>query len=277
MRELDIHNPFGAPVYWEDTVSSTMDIARRFAQGDEPSGTVIAAGFQEAGRGRMPERSWLTERDQALLFTILLRYPQPPLPRALTLRAGLAVSLGLEDFVFDQGRYFKNRVMIKWPNDIWLGDKKAAGILCESDGRNVLIGVGINFFQTAFPPDLSQATSIALNLERPSKILKDALPETPDEELQGEDRFTLLEHILERLAEEFSRTGDEWRRQVEQRLYKRGWTVEFVPGAPNTADPVEGKIQGIGEDGELLFIPSGEAEARAYFTGELPHRGLHRA
>ena len=72
MRLLDIKNPFGAPVYHEETVSSTFDAARILAGKSEAHGTVIAADFQEAGRGRQ-NRSWAADRGKNLMFTILLR------------------------------------------------------------------------------------------------------------------------------------------------------------------------------------------------------------
>ena len=50
MQQLAINNPFNAPVYHEETVSSTMDISRKLAVDGEPHGTVIAADFQEAGK-----------------------------------------------------------------------------------------------------------------------------------------------------------------------------------------------------------------------------------
>ena len=56
MKVLDLKNPFGAPVYHEETVSSTFDIARILAGKNEIHGTVITTDFQEAGRNM--ERYW---------------------------------------------------------------------------------------------------------------------------------------------------------------------------------------------------------------------------
>ncbi|MDR3146361.1 MAG: biotin--[acetyl-CoA-carboxylase] ligase, partial [Treponema sp.] len=61
MKTLAIANPFGAPVYHRERVSSTMDEARILAAAGEAGGTVIAADFQEAGRGRTRGRTWTAD------------------------------------------------------------------------------------------------------------------------------------------------------------------------------------------------------------------------
>ncbi|MDR1858843.1 MAG: hypothetical protein LBQ69_05185, partial [Treponema sp.] len=116
MRRLAVPNPFNAPVYHEQAVSSTMDVSRVLAQSGKPHGTVITADYQRAGRGRVRGRSWDSSKD-GLYFTILLRYPRAEdIPPALTLRAGLAVALAIEDFA----PALAGTVLVKWPNDIML-------------------------------------------------------------------------------------------------------------------------------------------------------------
>ncbi|MDR2053916.1 MAG: biotin--[acetyl-CoA-carboxylase] ligase family protein, partial [Treponema sp.] len=194
-----VNNPFGAPVYYRETVSSSMDEARHLAARGERHGTVISAGFQEAGRGRGRNRPWNADRGKNLFFTILLRYAGiDAVPGALTLRTGLAVSLAVEDFAPE----LKGRVQVKWPNDIMLagplpgGTAKTAGILAESvvdaSGCTVYIGVGVNLAQTEFPAAIrGRAASILL--------ARRALPGGGDAAYTGEDRFRLLEKILARL------------------------------------------------------------------------------
>ncbi|MCL2319163.1 MAG: biotin--[acetyl-CoA-carboxylase] ligase, partial [Treponema sp.] len=112
MKILPLNNPFGAPVYHEESVSSTMDTARDLARKQAPHGTVITVDFQEAGRGRSG-RSWITDPGKNLLFTILLRYKDiQSIPAALTLRTGLAVSLAVEDLAPS----LCGSVTVKWPN-----------------------------------------------------------------------------------------------------------------------------------------------------------------
>ena len=254
MTTLKIRNPFNAPVYYEETVTSTMDVSRQLAFAGEPHGVVITADFQESGRGRIRERTWEMERNTNLPLTVLLRYPRiEDIPAALTLRIGLAVCLAIEDFAPS----VREKVTVKWPNDIMIGSKKAAGILCEADGGNVHTGIGINVAQKEFPAHLREkATSIALascgNI-------------APDE------RFCLLEKILVRLYGELeaAESGEGWRKRLEQRLYKKGGQVVFIEGAAGSDKTVRGTLAGIGHEGELLLVPDGETKARSFVTGEL--------
>jgi BirA family biotin operon repressor/biotin-[acetyl-CoA-carboxylase] ligase len=258
MKLLKLNNPFGAPIYHEETVSSTFDLARILAAQNEPHGTVITADFQEAGRGRL-DRLWVTERGKSLMFTIILRYASAyatasSIPAALTLRTGLAVSLAIEDLA---PALAGASVQIKWPNDVMINGRKAAGILTEADGENVFIGVGVNVAQEEFPEQYrSKAGSIIHSFP--------ALSENAS--------FDLLEKILSRLYDEIEKppTGTEaWRERLLTRLYKRGETVTFAEGAADSEDLVEGILSGLGPGGALIIIPKGEEKERSFVTGEL--------
>jgi BirA family biotin operon repressor/biotin-[acetyl-CoA-carboxylase] ligase len=299
VNTLQIKNPFGAPVYCKDTVTSTMDEARSFT--DEPSGTVIAAGEQTAGRGRSG-RPWKMNREENLSFTVMFRYGEAAaIPLCLTLRTGLAVSRAVEDFAaLVLGRPLSGRVQIKWPNDVMLLDgngrgRKAVGILTEADEGTVYVGIGVNVAQEAFPPELAgKACSIVQALSEPADQGAAAL-------MMVEKRFTLLELVLSRLYEELE-TADgnhrgTWREGLEERLYMKGQRVCFIPGLPeeisatasNAADSapantkadtpanpaksanpekIEGILQGISEDGEIL-ITADSGETLSFITGEL--------
>jgi len=262
MKVLNLRNPFGAKVYHEETVSSTFDIARHLADKNEGHGTVITADFQEAGRGRL-NRSWIAKRSESLLFTILLRYENyASVPEALTLRTGLAVSLAIEELsTSPRGEVSSAPLMslpvkIKWPNDVMINSRKAAGILTEADGKNVYIGVGVNFAQSDFPEEhRSKAVSIA-----------QVLPGLPEDA-----RFLLLENILDRLYCEIETQSASlhWRDRVLKRLYKNGEIVTFADGAADSVSLITGVLSGLGPGGELLIIPDGEKTERAFVTGEL--------
>ena len=253
MRQLALHNPFNAPVYHEDTVDSTMELSRMLAGRGEPHGTVIAADFQKAGRGRIKGRFWDMEKGSSLAFTILLRFPGiENIPQALTLRAGLALSLAIEDFA----PVLAGRVLIKWPNDILIAGsaRKLAGILAEADGGVVHIGMGLNVAQKQFPDFLrNKATSISL---------------AAGGEIAAEDRFTLLEKILARLYNEIEADGG-WKSRIESRLYKKGEQISFAEGAADSGKIVNGILTGIDSGGELLITPSGGGEPRSFTAGEL--------
>jgi len=255
MKLLNIKNPFDAPVYHEETVSSTSDVSSNLAAEGKPHGTVITADFQEAGRGRA-KRPWIAEPGKNLLFTVLLRYgDSTAIPKALTLRTGLAVSLAIEDLV----PALFNQVSVKWPNDIMIGHRKVAGILTEWDGKTVYIGVGVNVSQSDFPDEYKTKAGSIIQ----------AFPDL------GENaRFVLLEKILFRLYDEIEKprldaSPESWRERLAKRLYKRGETVTFFPGVADSGIVVEGMLSGIGLEGELLIIPVGEEKERAFASGEL--------
>jgi len=254
MTTLKLRSPFNAPIYHEETVSSTMDVSRSLASAGGIHGTVVAADFQQQGRGRIRGRSWQMEKGANLPFTILLRYPSAEaIPAALTLRVGLAVSLAIEDFAPS----LQGQVLIKWPNDIYIGSKKAAGILCEADGGNVHAGIGINVSQKDFPAPLCEkATSIAL---------------ASHTDIPPGERFALLEKILSRLFDELETTAGAktWKPRLEQRLYKKNEQVVFIEGPANSGKKVTGILVGIADSGELLIVPDGGKETRSFTTGEL--------
>jgi BirA family biotin operon repressor/biotin-[acetyl-CoA-carboxylase] ligase len=259
MRLLDIHNPFKAPVYHEETVTSTMEVSRLLAQNGAQHGTVITADFQEEGRGRIRGRKWEMEKGQALAFTVLLRFTG--IPAALGLRTGLAVALAIEEFA----PALVGRTLIKWPNDILLPSVhsnrqpalKAAGILAEAQDGNVQIGIGVNVSQKQMPDFLrDKATSLSL---------------AAGVEYNDRDRYKLLEKILSRLRDELE--SSDWRERVEARLFKKGEQVCFAKGAADSGDFVTGTLAGIGQDGELLIIPHGETAPLAFTAGEYVKSG----
>jgi BirA family biotin operon repressor/biotin-[acetyl-CoA-carboxylase] ligase len=256
MTSLEIHNPFNAKVYHKEIVESTMDISRELALNREPHGTVITADFQTKGRGRIRGREWKMEEKKGLPFTILLRFPSiEEFPPALTLRIGLAVSLAIEDFIPSLSGSLK----VKWPNDILIGSKKTAGILCEADGGNVHAGIGINVSQNEFPEFIGEkAGSIALACGM---------------NIDNDKRFFLLEKILARLYNEFeTEAGKSWKPRLEERLYLKDEQVIFIEGAAGSGKEIMGSLAGTGENGELMIIPDGESAARSFVTGELQMR-----
>ena len=260
MNFNEVHNPFNAPVFYEQSVSSTMDVCRKLAANGEPHGTVIVADFQDRGRGRQG-RTWMTGEVQSLLFTIFLDFKNfSDIPKALTLKTGLAVALAIEDLVPVLAG--SNAVLVKWPNDVIFDGRKAAGILTESDGARVFIGIGVNVTQTEFPQELkSKAVSI-----------KQVYPD-----LHSNARSLLLEKILLHLFNEIYKnaiTGDElniaaWRERITNRLYKKNENVEFAEGPADSQNIIKGVLTGIGPEGELLIIPEGQIKERSFYNGEL--------
>jgi BirA family biotin operon repressor/biotin-[acetyl-CoA-carboxylase] ligase len=260
MQTLAIKNPFNAPIFYEKTVSSTMDVSRDLEKRGAPHGTVIAAETQSAGRGRGSGRVWLSETGN-LYFTVLLRYGGN-IPKAITLKTGLAVARAIEDFVENS----KNRVLekpfmlVKWPNDIMINGKKIAGIIGEASGGTVFIGIGVNVNQTNFPDSLrDKAASLALVFDAPKSAI---------EGKEKKNCLILLEKILFYLSEEVSATNNAWTDRLSARLYRKGETIRFRAGGVDSSRVVEGVLCGINADGELLIQIEGEDSPEAFITGE---------
>ncbi|MDR1420164.1 MAG: biotin--[acetyl-CoA-carboxylase] ligase [Treponema sp.] len=266
METLPVANPFGAPVYYRDLVSSTMDEARVLAKDGAPHGTVASAGFQERGRGSRG-RMWNAEGGKNLFFTILLRYGGfDAVPRCLTLRTGLALSLAVEDLAGDLGIRLPRPVLVKWPNDVMiplvLGEsvfyRKTAGILTEANGSAVFTGVGVNVGQSEFQEELrDRAGSLAMAFGPLS-------PRAP---------LVMLEKTLSRLYREIETpsAAPSWTERLDERLYRKGERVRFRVGAADAGNVVEGILRGIGRNGEILIDTEGGTET--FVSGELEFGG----
>jgi BirA family biotin operon repressor/biotin-[acetyl-CoA-carboxylase] ligase len=143
-----------------DVTSSTMDDAAAAAAEGAPDGHLIVADRQESGRGAHG-RTWESPGGTDLYFSIVARPQLEPSAIALVT---LATGLGVRDAVASlvPGR----EVQVKWPNDVWIGEKKCAGVLVESRMTgptidSVILGVGLNVNRLEWPDELAPiATSI---------------------------------------------------------------------------------------------------------------------
>ena len=122
-------------------VSSTMDIAKKLARKGCPDFTVVVAGRQTRGRGRL-KRQWLSD-DGGLYFTLVLR---PDIPVLLSSRVNFLASLTLTRVLRE---LFQIDAAVKWPNDILVDGHKISGMLSELEAETdrvlfISIGMGIN-------------------------------------------------------------------------------------------------------------------------------------
>jgi BirA family biotin operon repressor/biotin-[acetyl-CoA-carboxylase] ligase len=153
----------GQYLIYEPEIPSTNRLAQELlAVRTLPEGTVIQAGHQPAGRGQQGSH-WEVSPGQNLTLSVIY-YPRQ-LPAAQLFRLSKAVALALRA----TAAYFLpgQEVLVKWPNDLLIGRRKAAGILIENQLagaflRHSIIGIGLNVNQTRFPAALeSRATSLA--------------------------------------------------------------------------------------------------------------------
>lgn len=144
-----------------ETGSTNSDLTRMACGPDAanwPDFSALVAGFQSAGRGRSG-REWLAPAGSSLFVSLLLR-PGVAIDRLswLPLMAGLGLQQTAAALLPEAS------VGIKWPNDLLIGPKKAAGVLSEllPDQNGVVVGVGVNLTQTADQLPVETATSLAI-------------------------------------------------------------------------------------------------------------------
>jgi BirA family transcriptional regulator, biotin operon repressor / biotin---[acetyl-CoA-carboxylase] ligase len=165
---------FGRPHRHHRIVDSTNERARELADYGAPSGTVVTAAEQSAGRGRHG-RTWAAPAGKALLYSAILR-PLDERHALLPLAVPLAVCEAVEAVA-------PVRCHVKWPNDVWIEERKVAGVLIEArppDWAVIGIGVNLSIASDEFPADLRwPAASVGhgVTVERALRALNETLTE----------------------------------------------------------------------------------------------------
>lgn len=213
---------------------STLDVAHALAADGAPSGTLVLADEQSAGRGRGGKR-WTSARGDGVWLTLVERAPDADALALLALRLGMAAADALEPLA-------PAPIRVKWPNDLWVADGKLAGILAEARWRDgapewVAIGVGVN---VRVPPGVPEARGL-----RP-----------------GVSRREVLDRLVPALREAAVRRGP------------LGATELAVLGARDLArgrrvvEPAAGVAEGVSPAGELL-VRADDGTLGAYRAGSL--------
>jgi BirA family transcriptional regulator, biotin operon repressor / biotin---[acetyl-CoA-carboxylase] ligase len=156
---------FFSPLEVAASVPTTMARAAELAASGAPEGATVVAEEQTEGRGRLG-RAWVAPPGSSLLVSVVLR---PPLAREAVWLTVAAAGVALAGAV-DEVAPGAAPAGLKWPNDLELHGRKAAGLLAEAhlDGDRlaaVLLGLGVNVGQEAtdFPPEVTdRATSVRL-------------------------------------------------------------------------------------------------------------------
>lgn len=141
-------------------VESTQDLAHAQAEKGVPGGALVVADAQRTGRGRQG-RSWSSQPGRGVWCTMIERPRDPRALDVLSLRIGLRLAESLDAYAGD-------RIGLKWPNDLLVGGRKLAGILCEArwSGSSlawVAIGVGVNVIA---PDGFDDATGLRPGTKR---------------------------------------------------------------------------------------------------------------
>jgi BirA family transcriptional regulator, biotin operon repressor / biotin---[acetyl-CoA-carboxylase] ligase len=152
----------GKVVYHFERLPSTNVFAQELvSKSKPPEGTAISASFQTAGRGQIGSQ-WESSAHENIIVSIIL-YPSF-LQAGQQFELNRAVALAVRDTL---QTYLPDPVMIKWPNDIYVNNKKICGILIQNTLQtNVIqssiVGIGINVNQQAFSDQATKATSLIL-------------------------------------------------------------------------------------------------------------------
>ena len=145
-------------IKWFAELDSTNNEARRTLDALD-NFSVLATESQTAGRGQ-GEHTWYATPGRNLTFTVVLR------PRLLPARDGILITHITTVSLVKYLEYHGVEARIKWPNDIWVGDKKICGILIENvlDGQYVqasIIGIGLNINEEGWPDYLPNPVSLS--------------------------------------------------------------------------------------------------------------------
>lgn len=187
-------------IHIDETDSTNRWLAANRTEGQSPC--VVVADYQTAGRG-CGTNKWESERGKNLLFSILFHPTEIPVNKQFVVSMAVANSIAtvVAKYVTSQA------VSVKWPNDIYVGDKKICGILIENrlQGgviKDSIIGVGLNVNQLCFVSDAPNPVSMANITGRQF------------------DRKQLLQELLEAFQQEWADLEGVRERYLQQ-LYRR--------------------------------------------------------
>lgn len=249
-----------------DTLESTNKKAKELADSLNHKDVIITME-QTKGRGRM-DRSWVSRKGQDLIMSLVLKPTMPvTVISSLTLVMAMAVCEGLENIqkkmkslhsITETVQGYREKALIKWPNDVVISSKKVCGILTEScliDNKvgYVIIGCGINVRGEDFPLSLK---NIAGSVKTQWGI--------------DVDLNELLEEILtsfDKYYEIFA--GDKGFHNLYTTYNERLVSI----GSEVLVDGKKGMCIGVNEKGELLVDYNGKVVN--ILAGEVSVRGLY--
>ena len=202
-----------------ETTTSTLDVAHRLASQGAPSGTLVIADEQTAGRGR-DGKNWQSSPGAGLWLTLIERPNDVSGLDVLSLRVGLVSAEALD-------RFASEPIRLKWPNDLYVDRGKLAGILVEARWREsavewVAIGLGVNI--------------------RPPENVTGAAGLKP-----GTDRLDVLGELIPGIRATAQARGPLRREEIEE------FNARDLARGRQCIQPALGRVAGISAAGELLI------------------------
>ena len=227
-----------------------------------PSGTVVHTHCQTAGRGQKGN-TWEAEPGKNLTFSMLIKRPQVEVREqfAISEAVALAIAQVVGDTLNKEQPELGSMVKVKWPNDIYVGDRKLCGILIENslDANGIaysVIGIGLNVNQAAFVSDAPNPVSLC--------------------QLTGHehDLDALLHTICEQIEQLCGLLGDSAQRQALHEQYVQ--TLYRADGGTYTFALPDGTkfaaiIVTVEPDGMLVLRHSTDGQLSSYAFQEVKH------
>lgn len=220
-------------------IDSTNNYAMRLIdEGMAEHGMIIRADFQTKGKGQFANL-WLAEESKNLLISTIIDTKEFAIEKQFFLNA--ATCLSVAEMLMTN--YNIPHVSIKWPNDIYAGDKKIAGILIENSLRgtqwtNAVVGIGLNVNQAVFS-DLNRATSMINQTQEKQKVK------------------SVLKNLLKILNKQFLKIGTKEHALFEAfnlNLYKLNKEIAFT----KKNELYKGIVRGVNVQGELELEVDGK-------------------
>lgn len=215
-----------------DHIESTNSHAIELVTNSSPTeGTVISADFQTQGRGQIG-RYWHSEPSMNLLFTIILY------PTFLSVQNQFALSQSICLGIIRALSKLGINAMVKWPNDIYVGDRKLAGILIQNQIqgkslRSSAVGIGLNVNQHSFPDEIPNPISMC-------NILKTSI-----------NRDEILSEIWAQIRYYYNKVAlgqlDDISSEYHDIMYKKDQWQWF-----ETDERFKGKVKGVDKTGRLV-------------------------
>ena len=232
----------GNPHLYLDSIDSTNNYAMNLLSKCKPiEGTAITAGFQSVGRGQIG-RTWWGDAFKNLYTSIILSPRHIKSAEQWTINQAISLSIAecLESWI-------KLPVSIKWPNDIYIRDKKVCGILiqCVLSGKTIqhaVVGIGLNINQESFPNTIPNPTSLYMESGKKLPIIG--------------IRNSLYAFIEKWYESTMTPNAGALQSKYLSRLYRRGESNAFMKGG----SMIYGEINGVDKIGRLILSINGKEE-----------------
>jgi len=224
-------------IYLQQT-SSTNDFATDRLSINGPNEDICIYTYnQSEGRGQIG-RKWFGDTDKNIACSYIKHFDHLAVQQQFYLN--MAFSLAIHDLI---SIYVDQPVNIKWPNDIYVNDKKIAGILIQNMLRSdiipsAILGIGLNVNTYEFPENLPNPTSLSLECRKEFDLL---------------DVIKALSLCIQERLNNFLSRSNEIREEYVALMYRKDTVSPFM----NNGQLIKGKIKGVLEEGHLVLEVDG--------------------